>query len=216
MKRMRRNGVTDPVTSELVPFPYMPRVADLPRGWWHWSPAQKIEHLLGMSLDRAHQILTWPVAELDPLRLSLWMQVWHVVFIIGVPRWQAREPRIGISGPNEPRLSPTKTVSSLDLVAELDRAESGGSRYSRPARRSPPCCPTYRAGARGLRWTRPRLTLPITFPRIGSRSSRGSSTRATWSRAPAVRWSAARPRLRRQTSQSRPIVSTADLRPLCR
>ena len=84
MKRMRRNGVTDPVTSELVPFPYMPRVADLPRGWWHWSPAQKIEHLLGMSLDRAHQILTWPVAELDPLRLSLWMQVWHVVFIIGV------------------------------------------------------------------------------------------------------------------------------------
>jgi hypothetical protein len=69
--------------STSIAFPYMPRVADLPRGWRHWSPAQKIEHL-GMSLDRAAEILTWPVAELDPLRLSLLMQVWHVVFIIGV------------------------------------------------------------------------------------------------------------------------------------
>jgi hypothetical protein len=37
-----------------------------------------------MPLDRAAEILTWPVAELDPLRLSLRMQVWHVVFMIGV------------------------------------------------------------------------------------------------------------------------------------
>jgi hypothetical protein len=28
-----------------------------------------------------------PPAELDPLRLSLWMQVWRVVFIIGMKAW---------------------------------------------------------------------------------------------------------------------------------
>jgi hypothetical protein len=37
-----------------------------------------------MSLDRAAEILTWPVAELDRLRLSLRMQVWRIVFIIGM------------------------------------------------------------------------------------------------------------------------------------
>jgi hypothetical protein len=40
-----------------------------------------------MSLDRAAEILTWPVAELDPLRASLWMQVWRVVFMIGAKAW---------------------------------------------------------------------------------------------------------------------------------
>jgi hypothetical protein len=84
MKRMRKAGITDPVTGELVPFPYMPRVTELPPGWRWLSTAEKVEHLLGMSLDRAAEILTWPVAELDPLRLSLRMQVWHVVFMIGV------------------------------------------------------------------------------------------------------------------------------------
>ena len=38
-----------------------------------------------MSLDRAHEILSWrPIVELDPLRLSLWAQVWRVIFMIGV------------------------------------------------------------------------------------------------------------------------------------
>jgi hypothetical protein len=37
-----------------------------------------------MSLDRAAEILTWPLAELGPLRLSLRMQVSHIVFMIGV------------------------------------------------------------------------------------------------------------------------------------
>jgi hypothetical protein len=36
-----------------------------------------------MLLDRSAEILTWPVAELDPLRLSLLMQVWRVVIMIG-------------------------------------------------------------------------------------------------------------------------------------
>jgi hypothetical protein len=83
LKGQRKAGIRADDDS-VIAFPYMRRAADLPPGWRHWPPAQKIEHLLGMSLDRAAEILTWPVAELDPLRLSLWMQVWHIVFMIGV------------------------------------------------------------------------------------------------------------------------------------
>jgi len=75
LKREGKAGVRADDGSAIA-FPYTPRVADLPRGWRHWSPAQKIEHLLGMSLDRAHEILSWqPDHRLDPLRLSLWEQV---------------------------------------------------------------------------------------------------------------------------------------------
>jgi len=58
-----------------IAFLRMLRVADLPRDWRHWSPAVKIEHLLGVSLDRAGQILCWSPLSLDPLRLSLWFEV---------------------------------------------------------------------------------------------------------------------------------------------
>src|SRR5262245_39225172 len=68
IKRMRKAGVTNPVTGERIPFPYMPRVADLPPGWRHFTTAQKIEHLIG--LDRCYEILSWPRGELDPLRRS--------------------------------------------------------------------------------------------------------------------------------------------------
>jgi len=84
IKRMRKAGVSDPVTGELVRFPYMPRVAELPRSWQNFGPAQKVEHLLNMSLDRAAEILSWgPVADLDAHRLHVWLQVWRVVFMIG-------------------------------------------------------------------------------------------------------------------------------------
>ena len=84
IKRMRKAGVSDPVTGELVRFPYMPRVAELPRSWQNFDPAQKVEHLLNMSLDRAAEILSWgPVADLDAHRLHVWLQVWRVVFMIG-------------------------------------------------------------------------------------------------------------------------------------
>jgi hypothetical protein len=78
LKRARKQGVrlND---GTIIAFPYMPRVADLPRAWRHWSPAEKIEHLLGMTLDRAHEILSWPIAELDPFRLSVRMQVMRIV-----------------------------------------------------------------------------------------------------------------------------------------
>jgi hypothetical protein len=83
IKRMRRAGVTDPVTGELVPFPYMPRVADLPKGWRHFTTVQKIEHLIG--LDRCYEILSWgPITELDPLRQSFQWQVMRVLWSIGL------------------------------------------------------------------------------------------------------------------------------------
>ena len=68
----------------LIAFPYMPRVAQLSRGWRRWSPAEKIEHLLGMCLDQAHSILSWPVAELDPPRLAVQSQVRHIILMVGV------------------------------------------------------------------------------------------------------------------------------------
>jgi hypothetical protein len=81
---MRKAGIPDPITGGLVPFPYMPRVAELPRGWQNFGPAQKVEHLMNMSLDRAAEILSWgPVADLDAHRLHVWLQVWRVVFMIG-------------------------------------------------------------------------------------------------------------------------------------
>jgi hypothetical protein len=83
LKRQRRLVIRADDGS-VIAFPYMPRVADLPPGWRRWSTAEKVEHLLGMPLDRVAEILSSPPAELDPLRLSLWMQVWRIVFRIGV------------------------------------------------------------------------------------------------------------------------------------
>ena len=83
LKRQRKLGVTAEDGS-VITFPYMPRVAELPRGWQNFGPAQKVEHLLSMSLDRAAEVLSWgPVTDLDPQRLHLWLQVWRVVFMIG-------------------------------------------------------------------------------------------------------------------------------------
>jgi hypothetical protein len=62
VKRQRKLGIRADDGS-VIAFPRMPRVADLPAGWRHWSPAQKIEHLLGMSLDDMAEIMSWPTAE---------------------------------------------------------------------------------------------------------------------------------------------------------
>jgi hypothetical protein len=83
MKRMRKAGVTDPVSGELIPRPYMPRVADLPSSWRHFTTAQK-----DRPPDRPRSLLqghvVGPIAELDPLRASYGWQVWRVLFMIGV------------------------------------------------------------------------------------------------------------------------------------
>jgi hypothetical protein len=85
LKRERKAGVVDPVTGELVPFPYLshPRAGLSNAEWRALAPGEKIEHLLGMLLDRAHETLSWSPAELDPPHLSLWIQVWRVIFMVG-------------------------------------------------------------------------------------------------------------------------------------
>lgn len=82
LKRARKQGIRlDDGT--VIAFLYMPRVADLPPGWRHFSTAEKIKHLLGkISLDQARDILSWPRAGLDPLRLSLQVQVMRIILII--------------------------------------------------------------------------------------------------------------------------------------
>jgi hypothetical protein len=84
LKRQRKLGIRAEDGS-VIAFPRMPRVADLPRGWRHWSPAEKIEHLLSMSLDDIYEILSWrPIAELDPFRLSVKVQVMRILLPIGI------------------------------------------------------------------------------------------------------------------------------------
>jgi hypothetical protein len=82
LKRQRKQGVRL-ADGRVITFPYMPRIADLPPGWRHFSAGQKIEHLIG--LDRCYQILSWgPITELDPLRRSMQMQVMRVLLPIGI------------------------------------------------------------------------------------------------------------------------------------
>ena len=82
-KRQRRQLGGRTEDGSVIAFPYMPRVADLPPRWRHFSTAEKIKHLIG--LDRCEETLSWgPITALDPLRLSFQMQVMRVLLRIGV------------------------------------------------------------------------------------------------------------------------------------
>ena len=68
----------------------MPRVADLPPGWRHFTTAQKIDHLI--DLDRWYEISSWgSYRELDPLRCSFQMQVMRILLRIEFDGTPARE-----------------------------------------------------------------------------------------------------------------------------
>jgi hypothetical protein len=77
LARIRKIETVRTEDGSVIAFPRMPR------GWRHWSPAEKIEHLLGMSLDDMAEIMSWPIADLDPFRLSVKSQVIRTVFAIG-------------------------------------------------------------------------------------------------------------------------------------
>jgi hypothetical protein len=82
LKRQRKFGVPAEDGS-VIAFPRMPRVADLPPGWRHFTTAQKIEHLVG--LDRCRAILSWgSISELDPLRFSFQMLVMRILLQVGL------------------------------------------------------------------------------------------------------------------------------------
>jgi hypothetical protein len=85
MRRLRRTGAVDQ-EGNVVTIPRLPSVAggNKPPGWKRWSPAEKVEHLLGRSLDRIHDYLAGLADDLDPYRLAAQTQVIRVVTIQGL------------------------------------------------------------------------------------------------------------------------------------
>jgi hypothetical protein len=83
LRKLRKTGALDQ-SGEVVVIPRLPRVtgADKPAGWRRWSAAEKVEHLLGMSLDRVHDYLAWPPDEIDPHRLAAQREVVRVVVLL--------------------------------------------------------------------------------------------------------------------------------------
>ena len=65
-------------------IPRLPSVtgANKPPDWNRWSSAEKAEHLLGLSLDRMHDYLSWSADDLDPHRLAAQTQVIRVVAMV--------------------------------------------------------------------------------------------------------------------------------------
>jgi hypothetical protein len=80
MRKLRKTGAVDQ-DGNVVTIPRLPSLtgAHKPPGWNRWSAAEKVEHLLSMSLDRMHDYLSWPADGLDPYRLAAQTQVIRVV-----------------------------------------------------------------------------------------------------------------------------------------
>jgi hypothetical protein len=96
MRKLRKTGAVDQ-DGNIVTIPRLPSVAgsNKPPGWNRWSPAERVEHLLGLSLDRMHDYLSWPADGLDPYRLAAQTQVIRVVAVVaakvGVEAHRERE-----------------------------------------------------------------------------------------------------------------------------
>lgn len=83
MRKLRKTRAVDQ-DGNVVTIPRLPSVAgrNKPSGWNRWRPAEKAEHLLGLSLDRMHDYLSWPADDLDPYRLAAQTQVIRVVAMV--------------------------------------------------------------------------------------------------------------------------------------
>ena len=83
MRKLRKTGAVDE-DGNVVTIPRLPSVtgSNKPPGWKRWSPAEKAEHLMGLSLDRMHEYLSWPANDLDPYRLAAQTQVIRVVAMV--------------------------------------------------------------------------------------------------------------------------------------
>jgi hypothetical protein len=84
LKRQRKL-VVRAEDGSVIAFPRLthPRAGLSHAKWRALGPAEKIERLFGMSLDDLYEIMSWPIGELDPFRLSVRLQVTRVVFMIG-------------------------------------------------------------------------------------------------------------------------------------
>jgi hypothetical protein len=83
MRKLRKTGAVDQ-DGNIVTIPRLPSITGphRPPGWNRWGPAEKAEHLLGLSLDRMHEYLSWPADDLDPYRLAAQVQVVRVVAMV--------------------------------------------------------------------------------------------------------------------------------------
>jgi hypothetical protein len=94
--QQRKDGVRlDDRTITAFPRLRHPRAELSQTKWRALSPAEKIERQLRMSLDRAAEILCWPLADLDPVRLALFIAELTILISFGGahgarPSWGAR------------------------------------------------------------------------------------------------------------------------------
>jgi hypothetical protein len=112
MRRARKANVRD-ASGEVVVFPFLTKIsgADKPRGWNRWSAAEKVEHLLGISLDRMHDYLSWPADGLDPHRLAAQAQVIRVIAVVAA--------KVGVEARRERDRDRVLEKLSLGLRARL-------------------------------------------------------------------------------------------------
>jgi hypothetical protein len=97
MRKLRKTGALDQ-EGNLITIPRLPSVTgtNKPPRWNRWSAAEKVEHLLGISLDRMQDYLSWPADGLDPYRPAAQTQVIRVVAMVGAKVGdQARREREG-------------------------------------------------------------------------------------------------------------------------
>jgi hypothetical protein len=111
MRKLRKTGAVDQ-DGNVVTSPRLPSVtgAHKPPGWNRWSAAEKAEHLLGMSLDRMHDYLSWPADSLDPYRLAAQTQVVRVIAMVAAKVGEklpasaiGNASSAGLSGRSSPR-----------------------------------------------------------------------------------------------------------------
>ena len=85
LKRQRRQLHIRAEDGSVIPFPRFthPRAGLSHAEWRALGPGEKLERLFNRSLDDLYEIMSWePIAELDPARFSVRVQVTCTVFKI--------------------------------------------------------------------------------------------------------------------------------------
>jgi hypothetical protein len=94
MCRLRKTGGAVDEDGNVISIPRLPSPVprSRPAETGGWSAAEKLEHLLGMTLDRIQDYLSWPPDELDPHRLAVQAQV---IRIVAMGRGEGRDAAPG-------------------------------------------------------------------------------------------------------------------------
>ena len=137
----RRKTAAVDQDANVVTIPRLPPVsnADKPPGWDRWGAAEKVEHLLSMSLDCMREYLSWPPDDLDPYRFAAQTQVIREVPMVAAKVGVARRERTLAemarrgSTPARHRTSYGENQSSRVGAREIGGAQES-ARHSRAAR----------------------------------------------------------------------------------